>query len=141
MNNAYLYDISYILEDIENRYSIFLSKDEINNYMGEVRAEDELAKTLPHDVIKFADTNGTIYVYGVGLYAEKIANLIGINRIEGFIVSDGYKKEEMFLGKKVYELGEMRENLEIPLVVALSKKNTEQVKESIVEFRNAISLF
>lgn len=61
---------------------------------------------------EFLKKNEKIYVYGAGVCGKIIKeklNEVGVD-IEGFVVTDGYKKVEMCCDKRVYELKEMKKD-------------------------------
>jgi glycosyltransferase involved in cell wall biosynthesis len=70
-----------------------------------------------------------VYIYGTGVYAERAVDFFekGEIAINGFIVSDGFKKENEFKNKAIYEFSQIKpENKQI-VVLALNDENKKQV--------------
>ena len=52
--------------------------------------------------------------------------------------SDGKRTKDFFEGKKIYEISEMKVNLDAPIIVAMNVRNTHEVKQYLTPFRNVL---
>lgn len=88
------------------------------------------------ELIDFCNLYGKIYIYGTGNYGLRMTEMladIGIDH-EGYIVSDGYRKDVKWKGKPVYELSEvMPENDSIGILLAVDRKNQSEVLPMLKE--------
>lgn len=87
---------------------------------------------------KFVDEFNKIYLYGMGQYGQMIFGMLGNNRVEGFIVSSPEHEDE-YCGKKIYCIQEVAEDS--PILVALNEKNTCEVREHLVNYKNVCYLW
>ncbi len=115
--------------------------DRYTNYMYTELFLEEKNKRLYRDdceiaedhVLSLKGKDQILYIYGAGSYAQYCAMyLYGQNmEFEGFVVSDGHKKETALLGYPVYELNEVRGTENMVIITALNNKNLNAVKDSI----------
>jgi glycosyltransferase involved in cell wall biosynthesis len=70
-----------------------------------------------------------IYIYGTGICAEQAVDFFEKEKIaiNGFIVSDGFKKENEFKNKAIYEFSQIKPDNGQIVVLALNGKNKEEV--------------
>ena len=70
---------------------------------------DYVEEVLSKFVEKCEDVKGKLYIYGAGLEAKKYVEILKKNKIlfDGFVVSDGHRKQDKYLEYNVYELKEI----------------------------------
>jgi glycosyltransferase involved in cell wall biosynthesis len=70
-----------------------------------------------------------VYIYGIGVCAEQAVDFFEREKIaiNGFIVSDGFKKENEFKNKMIYEFSQIKPDNRQIVVLALNGKNKEEV--------------
>lgn len=131
-----------ILEDIYNRYSIEIQMEEVRQHRDNIMSNKlEREKISREDILHFCNKYSKVYIYGAGTSYLKIKYVLGfIDRdvIAGFIVSDGKRTKDFFEGKKIYEISEMKVNLDAPIIVAMNVRNTHEVKQYLTPFRNVL---
>lgn len=69
------------------------------------------------------------YIYGAGKIAEKVTDFLcqkGWDQYEGYVVTKKENEEQLFYGKKVWQLDEVPED-EIGIVIAMNEQNTREV--------------
>lgn len=97
-----------------------------------------------YDLIRFAQQYSRIAIYGTGAVADIITEFLcqRFFEIDFYIVSEGYRKEQFYGDKPVYELPEVHADEELGIVVALNKKNAEEAIRMLEErgFVNCIYL-
>lgn len=138
----YEYDINMILSDIYNRYSIEIGYDEVKKHEINIQAKkmgrDRISR---EELLCFCRKFGQVYVYGKGKIYLNIKEVLGFvdkDVIAGYIVSDGKRQNECFEGKKVYEISELKINLDTPIIVAMNSKNTQAVIPYLAGFNNVL---
>lgn len=107
-----LYDTGMILEDIRHR-----SNDDA------CRLSDP--KPEIKELYDFCDRSQKVLIYGAGAYAQMVANTFSMEGIafDGFLVSDGHKKETQKCGKTVFELSEINSDEKKSMGVVLGLEN------------------
>nr|WP_320017122.1 glycosyltransferase [uncultured Desulfobacter sp.] len=127
MMEAYGFD-----ESVEQLYKRL---DPNRMYTEQIRKLKSLAKNLSFapiiENIKTAYLNGKkIFIYGAGRYGEMVFKTLtnnGIN-ITGFLVTDGYKKNEMYLDVPIYYRSELPCNPEKTcILLALKPEYAQEV--------------
>lgn len=81
----------------------------------------------------FFERHKNIYIYGAGYYGEKLYFFLknrGINT-SGFIVTDGHKKETEMHGKPIVEIGELKRDSDIGVVIGVSYEYRPEVEETL----------
>jgi rhamnosyltransferase len=80
-------------------------------------------------IIKFCIRYPKVYIYGAGLIAKKIASLLQEHGIKfnGFIVSDGQKKQAFYNSYPIYYLSEINYDDATGIILGLSSKNKKSV--------------
>lgn len=138
----YEYDVSMILSDIYSRYSIEILYDEVRKHEFNIHAKKMGRNRISREeILCFCRKFGDIYIYGMGKTYLNIKEILGFldkDVIAGFIVSDDKMQNECFEGKKVYEISELRMNLDTPIIVAMNSKNTQAVAPYLAEFKNIL---
>lgn len=81
------------------------------------------------DLIKFAQQNEQIAIYGTGHVAKIVTDFLVERALEinFYIVSDGYRKEETYEDKPVLEISEVMPNKKLGIVAALDKKHAKEI--------------
>lgn len=121
------YPVIYIKKYLKEKYEI-----DIEDKQG------ELNKTKKSSLMEFVSNAKNVYLYGIGEYGQMLFGLIGEKCIKGFI--DGkVNKPDILWGKPVYDITDINNNSFI--VVAMSRKNTEEVKTSLRNYENVYFLW
>lgn len=89
--------MDYYLSDI--------AKQICQQYGGITEFEQVKIRMSVGAILKFCSKHSRNYIYGTGLMAEKYVQEIGI--IDGFVVSDGHKKQDGAYGHKVFSISEI----------------------------------
>lgn len=97
-----------------------------------------------HRLRDFLKQNRCVYVYGAGKMGKRMARTLdqlGYS-VEGFIVSDGKREKLNIDDRKVFELGELKENKKAGIVVAVTNEFQEEIcrlltNEGFHNFRSA----
>ncbi len=86
------------------------------------------------DIELLREQTNKIYVYGTGATGKRVAKLLqkqGV-KIEGFICSDGYPKEDSVFGVKTYYLSEVDTNdRETGIIIAINRKFYSEIRNRI----------
>ena len=84
---------------------------------------------------EFFKTYNNIYIYGTGEYSRIVCAYLKdqLLDVKGFIVSDDYKTEDMYMGKIVYELFEIVPDENLGIIVALCSYNLEEVLPELLK--------
>ncbi len=80
-------------------------------------------------VKEFYESNKSVYLYGAGVVAQRLAKCLteyGL-KLQGFVVSDGKRKQTFCNGMKIFELRELETDKNIGIIIAVRN-----------EFKNAI---
>jgi ubiquinone/menaquinone biosynthesis C-methylase UbiE len=105
----------------------------MKRFNSEKNSLDDKLKGIPLELERFREIwskHKNIYLYGTGKIAEKFVGWLRKSEMDfaGFIVSDGRKKEKIFLGYPVYELSEnVIDFKEDGVVLALGDKNKKVI--------------
>ena len=137
------YDIQMILEDIKNRYSLNITLEDIKNYKNkeiDVTVLETSDTNVVDSVNAFVKNNNSVYLYGMGGYARNVIQNIGIDKVKGFVISDGQDFSNLFEDKPVCYLSEIHDRT-IPIIVALGRENTAKVKPLLNGFNNVLYLW
>lgn len=135
-----LYNVEMILENAKRLYGFpytakdTLPKDDSIVY-GPIFA---INAARLNDFVNKADK---LFIYGCGAYAKEIYHLYvkDCEKLEGFVVSDDEKDVITNLyGYPIFKISDL--DADVPLVVAMSKKNTEEVRMHLRQTK-AIFLF
>lgn len=81
----------------------------------------------------FAHKYESTYIYGTGYTAYEVTQYFMEQNIlfNGYIVSDGHKEVDSFLGKSVLQLSEITPNKNTGIVIAMNYDNTKQVVKEL----------
>lgn len=132
------YECQMILESINRLYKWSMCHKDLVSY-------DIVEKSIMgshifcsrQEILSFIDKNSQLYIYGAGMWAESIYySFFWRNRKErlsGFVVSDGQRKQEEFHGFPVFNYSEVKQNYEIGIIVAMSSENIAQIRQHIRE--------
>jgi glycosyltransferase involved in cell wall biosynthesis len=85
------------------------------------KSEDLLLYPYSDDIRSFCEKSKYIYIYGCGYYGQMVSGFLQSNNIDysGFFVSKGHKTTEAFLGKTVYEYGDVTLNSDCGIIIAV----------------------
>lgn len=81
----------------------------------------------------FFERHKSIYIYGAGYYGEKLYFYLknrGISA-DGFIVTDGYKKETEMYGMPIVEISELKKDSDIGVVIGVSYEYRSEVEANL----------
>lgn len=96
---------------------------------------NDFRRIVEGQIITFVRNNKKNYVYGVGKIAfrmyQRLKEMQGVT-IDGFVVSQGVKHEEVFEGMPIYCIDEI-EPKESGIIIALNEKNTREVTPYLKE--------
>lgn len=92
-------------------------------------------------LLSFCRKYSCIYIYGAGLYGKRCFEYLQRDEsiiVKGFIVSDGYKKENTVLSLPIIELCDLIPREDEGIVMALNGKNSMEVLPQLQDrgFRN-----
>lgn len=145
-----LYLIDYIKEN--TYYDSSLIEEYYNEKFNVVLKNYNKENVLPHymhvsftvgeaDINKFICQNKKIYVYGIGKIAEYFMQYFEdkISNLNGFIVSDDKYNLEFYSQYKVYKISEISDRT-TAIIVALNRKNTDEVKKNLQNYTNILYL-
>ena len=134
------YPIEYIFRSISRNYGLDMEKENI----------EAPNKSFPHsfwkfyishqELISFCRKHKKVYLYGKGYMSVFILARFRryMNEFSGYIVSDGHYTKEMEADRKTYPLSMIDKSA--PIIVALLEKNTQDVKETLKGYPNAVFL-
>lgn len=94
------------------------------------------------DIQVFCKNHKDIYIYGTEYTASRIYGCYReyINNMRGFVVSDDQVVPKKHLGKKVFKLSEI-ENKTTAIIVGVSKVVTEEIRPSLLDYKNVLYLW
>ncbi len=134
------YDIALILENAKRlfgfRYTVMDRLPEDNRI-----AYGPVFDTDYKKLNAFIDKADKLFIYGCGAYAKEIYHLYvkKSGKLKGFVVSDDKKDAITDLyGFPVLKISDLK--ADVPIIVAMSKKNTEEIRSDL-EQKNVIFLF
>lgn len=139
----YKYPINFIIEDVKKRFSIDISDDDFLNRDLTRLIKDEVVQTIisREQIQKFIAQNISVYLYGMGKYAQEIIDIIGLDNIAGFIVSNDQVTDQYYYEKKVICFCEIKDSHSLPIIVAMGLNNSKQVKDNLKDFTNVLYLW
>lgn len=135
----YKYDINFILEYAKRVYGISLDLNNIEKHKEELVKADwsEITGKKKRDSIKhFILEYEKIYIYGAGAEAKGVYMTFfsyeNNKKLIGFIISDNQeKKEETICGYPIYKFREINNISKIGIIIAMNRKNSQEVKKSL----------
>lgn len=135
----YDYDINLILEDIKERYLLVLDYDTIKKHKILIRS-DKLwsVRSGKESILRFVGHYEKAFIYGAGKYGKLVKEFIGEEKVAGYIVSDNQRGMKFLDDIPVYEVSYFKEKKDIPVIVALNKKNRKQVEGLVYGFEKKI---
>ncbi len=134
IKDRYQYDISGIIEDVNEKYGRNLSEDSLDQY-------DKIVPLTDNDMVersvmqKYIMESGGVYIYGFGDVARSIHSMMFCYPrnpyLKGFVVSDDQELNvKGYKGYKIYRLSEILD--ESPhLLIALTRRTACQVMNSL----------
>lgn len=142
------YNLDLILNNVKRIYNLEITKHEIEEFDIDkadiVRIRYNVARISSENIKKTVLMRKKLYVYGLGIVSKKISKIIDIydGKIEGYIVSDDQEnipKDKN--GVKVYRVSEIDDIDDMVIIVALGKKNTQEVTPYLKAFKKVIFLW
>lgn len=123
---AYTKEIDVVLDYLENQRSSYISKPVFYNGKKYYLSYERL--------LKFCYEKNRIFVYGAGQYGRFLKHFLETQgfSIEGFVVSDGQKKEELCDGKKIYYFSECIEQLKKSAVIVCNYLHEKDICDTLV---------
>lgn len=125
------YPVEYITSYLHSKYGIDIIAKKEAFY---IKDNNKVKNKYQEFIKKF----NKVYLYGKGAYGQQLFGMLGSNRVEGFIVSSPEHEDE-YCGKKIYCIQEVAEDS--PILVALNEKNTCEVRENLVNYKNVCYLW
>ena len=117
-----LYDVQFIREDLEHRYG----KGFVEKIWRESVSMDDLKE--------FVKKYRYIMVYGAGVLADVVSDILNTEQIpfDGYIVSDGHRKEKEKNRLIICELSELLERREeTGIIFGMENRTCEMVSENL----------
>lgn len=89
---------------------------------------------LLHRLGDFLNQNRGVYIYGAGKIGKRMARALKQlgYEVEGFVVSDGKREKINIDNIKVFELGELKEEADMGIVIAVMDKFQEEIREILI---------
>ena len=122
--SLYLTNYQYMIREIIDKY---VRTTGITRFDHISAKEDYLAE--------MCNSYKNIYVYGTGIQAKCCADYMYAKdiRIEGFLVSNGHKKQKEFRGTAVYEIDDVEIAEDDLVLLALNEKNRKEVIPELIK--------
>lgn len=148
LNQNSNYNVNLILDNIKRIYNLEITKQEVEEF--DTDGEDiekiryNVAKVSAEDIKDIILTEKKIYIYGLGIWSEKISKIIDIyhGKIEGYIISDDQVNiSKSKNGIKVYRISEIDNMDDMVIIVALGKANGKEVAPYLKEYEEVIFLW
>jgi rhamnosyltransferase len=114
-----------VQEDMRMMFYQMKKRQHVHN-LAQVRNLDEFESALKEFVHKYPQ----IYIYGAGDYGTELYRFFEDRSwaCEGFIVSDGKRKELSVLGKRVWEISELFQSDKIGVAIGVSYESRDEVE-------------
>ena len=149
VKNTYHYDIAPILNSIFCDFGIQLENREIKADVVEEAVQDIFQYpdlVAREEVEMFIESHEKVLIYGNGIMARSIFSCFFFYenhpKLEGFIISDDQSAvERNFQGYPVYYFSEVKNKTTIAVLVALNKKNTQEVISQLNGMKNVKTLW
>lgn len=87
-----------------------------------------------HRLGDFLEQSRCVYVFGAGKMGKRMARTLsqlGYD-VEGFVVSDGKREKLSIDDRKVFEIGELKENKEAEIVIAVTDEFQEEIHDLLI---------
>lgn len=101
-----------------------------------------------HDICDFIHESSSVYIYGTGRIAKEIVELIDRyypawkEKVSGFVISDEATCDySEFADCRILHLSEVSDRESSDLLLALGRKNTEEVLKTTEKFRRVMGLW
>lgn len=126
----YNYDLRLIVEKVRRKYNVHIRP----MVAKQILCADE------EEFINFVDKNKSFYIYGAGNFARRMYLYYEeyMSKLKGFVVSNPEQTGTLF-GLPIVPFSNVFD-LETPMFVALSLKNTEEVSLKLKDFKNILFL-
>ncbi len=138
----YDYPIEIILKELKDKHGISITREEIELSEYDIRDEKPIEKTAvsKRDLIVFAKESKGIYIYGAGEIARIITEIIGTDRVKGYVVSEIESSDGTYLDKPVYDFREIDLSKE-SLIFAMGREYTASAIKNIQSCHRALDLW
>lgn len=146
ISENFQYDIDVILAELKERYQVEIQRTEVDNHEIEVRKGKNCpCKTTKEELLDFVNKFSKVYLYGMGRLGQQIKIIIECSSrqessIAGFIVSDLRAETNLPSSLPVCTFDSVSSEKDLPLVVCLGKKNSEEVRIKLKDFSNVFWL-
>lgn len=125
------YPVQYITDYLKKKYRIDIVMKRENLSIKE-------NNILKNRYEQFMNSFNKVYIYGMGAYGQMLFGMLGITKVQGFIVSS-HSHEDEYCDKKVYCIEEVSKDS--PILVAMDEKNTKEVRSNLIEYKNVCYLW
>lgn len=99
---------------------------------------------LLNKVKEFYERNKNVYLYGAGVVAQRLEKCLTEYDLKpcGFVVSDGKRRQENCNGMKIFELQELKADMNMGIIIAVRNKFKNAIIHNLVEngFTNYLNL-
>lgn len=114
------------------KYSIDKFSLSLWKCINDVYKKESESKRKLNELLIRLDTKKSIYIYGAGAYARYVYALLNYYNIDvkGFVVS-AKAEDNMFLGKVIKEISDLRDRKDVVILLGLHPKNFAVVKETV----------
>ena len=90
-------------------------------------------KTREKKIEAFIEASSTCLIYGCGEYGKKVLDMISrlkkLESVKGFLVSNGYRSEEMVYGLPVYEMSEIQNPESVSVIIGVHYEKRDEIEE------------
>lgn len=128
--NNYDFDISLILSDVKKRFNLEISMQQVQSH--KIKELNVINKGFDYfdlpKILDFVEKYKPIYIYGCGVYGQLLLKALPRGVVKGFIVSDAQNCNEELEGIPIRPISFFDGKIDVPIVVALNMRNTNEVR-------------
>ena len=130
MTNTYAESFLLFLQNAMQDMGKFLENKHCVHSLHHIRQYDKQKESIT----EFFQNNDKIYLYGAGMYGEKLLNIIRTYGLEpdGFVVTSG-KRKDCLKGIPVYELTEIKPNQGTGIIIAVNIELQKELEDLLVK--------
>ena len=138
----YDYPIEIILRDLKDKHRISITREEIEHSEYDVRNEKSVEKTTitKRDLIDFVKESDALYIYGAGEIARIITEIIGSEKIKGYVVTEREGSKNTYLNKPVYGCHDIDLSSET-LIFGMGREHTASAIKNINSCHRVLDLW
>ena len=129
MTNQYASELMLRVQD--DMRMIYRGLNQITRFsdIHQLRTLEDRKKIIKEFISKYSK----VYIYGAGDYGATLYKLIEDSGLtcDGFVVSKGNRKTEVYLGKKVWEIQELTPNENTGIVIGVYYSHRNQIEETL----------